>query len=638
MACHVPVSDNHSDSWNRRIARALGALLIAAVGCLALFIGNADVAAQSCEPCAKLCAPVDMADTCVDMAPPPSEPPTTPPAVPLPRIRVLLLLDKSFSMLAGKIGKEPEDPDCVNYNYDQYVYEKTYPANKKDPENPKIQRCEQERKTHWVKYAKLISKSAIEIAKQEGIAIEIMTMFNHRKGVERVEDLLAKTTRADLYCEDGKGNSLGDPKRPLRPVYASPAAKQAKDDMALLEKWLDASQAEFRCGDKSEIKDAVSKIAASSLSKDGPKTLDVFVIFSDGQDTSHDALMRKIQKTIEIFTDSVAKKTALSVKDEAIRQDIMNQYGKLHTSLAGNFVVLVTPNTQSKTSQSFAQVRVSLQSDDVSLTSFQSELRGAISSRKGVQKIQQALQQPTASPVCVRPAPGAAATCQPLANGEDGFSDVVVVGREADWHCSGVAVSPSWVLTARHCLPASRVRAGQDIREDGLTRRVVDVQVPAESGLDAALLRLDSPLPAVVHLRRRADEASAPNGIVRLVGFGAIDPRGSYGFGRRHHTDLPLSGWGCDGGRAGLWGCQPRHEFTVPASGGRDTCDGDSGGPVFELIPVARPCCPWRLLGVTSRPLATSSSRCGGGGIYVRADGIAAWIDSTIQTTEHASR
>jgi len=235
-----------------------------------------------------------------------------------------------------------------------------------------------------------------------------------------------------------------------------------------------------------------------------------------------------------------------------------------------------------------------------------------------------------------QPAPVASQCCQslppqclPVTARADSYGDVVAVGRRGDWHCSGVAVAQQWVLTARHCLPAEQVMAGIDIREGVEARRIIETVVPPDPSLDVALVRLDGRLDATIHLRRRATDQSPPSGVARLVGFGAIDSQGQYGFGRRHNTDLPITGWGCDPGRATTLGCLPASELVIPGSGGRDTCDGDSGGPVFELMPLAAQCCAGRLLGITSRPMATSRTRCGGGGVYVRVDQLDAWIEKT---------
>ena len=175
---------------------------------------------------------------------------------------------------------------------------------------------------------------------------------------------------------------------------------------------------------------------------------------------------------------------------------------------------------------------------------------------------------------------------------EGNFADVAVVGNEHGWHCSGISISPHLLLTARHCLPASRVFFGDSVDDAGVEIRVVDAILAPHASVDLAILRLDQKVD-VLRARRRGHSESL-TGVLRTVGFGAVDSSGLFGFGRRHFTDQPISSWGCDHDRATQLGCDADTELVMPSSGGRDTCDGDSGGPVFERNQVARPSTPWR--------------------------------------------
>ncbi len=69
-------------------------------------------------------------------------------------------------------------------------------------------------------------------------------------------------------------------------------------------------------------------------------------------------------------------------------------------------------------------------------------------------------------------------------------------------------------------------------------------------------------------------------------------------------------------------------------TGGVDTCRGDSGGPLMELIGDGvgeRRVCRWRVVGVTSRPVASARVVCGHGGIYTRVDRVRPWIDEQLR-------
>lgn len=213
----------------------------------------------------------------------------------------------------------------------------------------------------------------------------------------------------------------------------------------------------------------------------------------------------------------------------------------------------------------------------------------------------------------------AAASCT------DSFPDIVAVGRAAGFHCSGIVVAPRKVLTARHCLPATRVLVGEDVRHPRATASVTR-SVTGPEGADVALLELDKTLPVTVRARRGARDVSAPLGLVRMIGFGAVDRQGQIGFGIRRFVNVTVQGWGCDRSRAALTGCDPLLEMIIARRGEGDTCSGDSGGAVLEQTPQG-----FRLLAVTSRPLARAKTACGGGGVYVRVDRIAAWLDAELR-------
>lgn len=203
----------------------------------------------------------------------------------------------------------------------------------------------------------------------------------------------------------------------------------------------------------------------------------------------------------------------------------------------------------------------------------------------------------------------------------DPFDDVVAVGNPSRYDCTGILIADIAVITARHCLSASRVLFGQNTATALRTRSVV--ATAPHPTMDVALLRI-APMQEVA-VRQRAH--AAPAGEVRIVGFGTSDVFGRAGFGVKRQADVPATGWGCDRSRASWTHCDPATEMVLTTTEGGDTCRGDSGGPVLVRGPHG-----WELIAITSRSLPVPGRPCGDGGIYERIDVIAPWLDSMIRT------
>lgn len=205
----------------------------------------------------------------------------------------------------------------------------------------------------------------------------------------------------------------------------------------------------------------------------------------------------------------------------------------------------------------------------------------------------------------------------------------VAVGSNGRFYCSGVAISEYAVLTAAHCLPVSEVFLGSDINQVGQSLAVDGVR--RASNVDLALLFVGEPMPGPFPRIPKRLRPAPPQTSLVAVGFGTRSGRTfSQTFGKKSSFAVePATVWGCSGSRALDYGCDPSHEMTVVHRGGRDTCLGDSGGPLLVLRQDGAGCAI-ELLGITSRPTLIGELECGNGGVYVRVDSLQEWINESL--------
>jgi secreted trypsin-like serine protease len=213
------------------------------------------------------------------------------------------------------------------------------------------------------------------------------------------------------------------------------------------------------------------------------------------------------------------------------------------------------------------------------------------------------------------------------------WPDVVAVLTEDGGLCSGTLLGPDLVLTAAHCIgghPVEVIIGSVDLAESGGQRRAVKWSKAYpnwEYRYDVGVVMLENP----VQVKQRPIAMNCQNGkrdrLVRgtqlqVVGFGLTTPTATDRNTRLNSATLGVVDGTCMTDETCNRDIAPGGEFTAGGAGA-DACFGDSGGPVY----IATSHGP-ALIGVVSRGLATWGEPCGEGGVFVRADQVAMWIET----------
>lgn len=222
---------------------------------------------------------------------------------------------------------------------------------------------------------------------------------------------------------------------------------------------------------------------------------------------------------------------------------------------------------------------------------------------------------------------------------EGSYPDVVaVLGNQRI--CTGTLVTPNVVLTAAHChyngVTATVVFGNDAFATDPPPRTIeVDRSIPLAPREDLgrgdlALLFLKESVTDIAPRQIARPEWISAARTVRAVGFGLTE--GSM-LGIKTVVDIAMASPDCagsfvDGNRqipdAQYYGCGAGVELVAGAIGhDKDTCNGDSGGPVLVEAPDGN----WYLAAATSRAIDydVEERPCGDGGIYSRVDTARTW-------------
>ena len=219
------------------------------------------------------------------------------------------------------------------------------------------------------------------------------------------------------------------------------------------------------------------------------------------------------------------------------------------------------------------------------------------------------------------------------------------------FHCGATVLSPSWALTAAHCVTNRSDGSVRDagefdvltgtyaLREGSGGQRLPVAAIyrhPGSTGLDndfdVALLRLGRPTtsPAVrIIAPTGADTALDDTGVVATTaGWGRIEFQGAAPIDARY-VDVPIqsdatcsTAYPARPDPGAIRGLEYRTQSMLcagPLGGGRDSCQGDSGGPLVVPAPDGV-----RQVGVVS--WGFECARAGQPGVYSRLTATSGWI------------